>query len=144
MHVISTSLMYLLITTQLSRFPRLYLRLPFVVGNREFLHDILVFFPPSSLILPVPISRFTRASARSCSRVISIFLAYLLITMQLSRFPVYPYPFFAVQEKEYPSVCSPHLFEISRSARWRLSRALRFERSNVKKVDEMLSNVRTR
>lgn len=80
LHVISISLMYLLITAQLSRFPRLYLHLPIVVGDRIFLHSLVIFFS-LPLIFPVPIPRFTRASVRLYSRVISIFLAYLLITM---------------------------------------------------------------
>lgn len=92
LHVISISLMYLLITTQLSRFPRLYLHLPFVV--RIFLHNLqgTEYFSTISfffLYLWYFLSLFLALLAliRSYSRVISIFLVYLLITVQLSRFP---------------------------------------------------------
>lgn len=127
--------MYLLITTQLSRFPHLYLHLPFVVGDRVFLYDNFVFFF-SSLTFAVPILRFTCVLAWPYSRIISIFLAYLSCNYRV--FPVYPY--LCLLGKRVSSVCFPHLFEISRSlACWRLSRVFCFERSNVKKVDEMLS-----
>lgn len=75
--------MYLLITTPLSRFRRLYLCFA-LRGGTEYFSIISFFF--FTFVFLDSISHFTRALVRSYLRVISIFLAYLLITMQLSRF----------------------------------------------------------